>query len=215
MVIAADDVLAPMLNDIDDVERVLPGTIDVMREWLRLYKTVDGKPENKFGMEERAMGREYTMSSAIVQETHEFWRKLTSCGAEDGPVAPKTLRLPAAAPAGTAPPSSVLPDIRSSSDGCRPATSAPVESRFVLESAGGPPRRTSAADQQQARAARAAEGLLDHLLVHWRTPPLLRTLKFDATRRCEPLFPIARVLLATRRSRRCRRARRGAIARAL
>ena len=104
MVIAADDVLAPMLNDIDDVERVLPGTIDVMREWLRLYawdasrtgrlthaashhsprsslyryKTVDGKPENKFGMEERAMGREYTM--AIVQETHEFWRKLTSSG---------------------------------------------------------------------------------------------------------------------------------------
>ena len=104
MVIAADDVLAPMLNDIDDVERVLPGTIDVMREWLRLYawdvsrtgrltrtashhsprssrhryKTVDGKPENKFGMEERAMGREYTM--AVVQETHEFWRKLTSSG---------------------------------------------------------------------------------------------------------------------------------------
>ena len=103
--IAADDVLAPMLNDIDDVERVLPGTIDVMREWLRLYasgrvsdagrltrtashhsprssrhryKTVDGKPENKFGMEERAMGREYTM--AVVQETHEFWRKLTSSG---------------------------------------------------------------------------------------------------------------------------------------
>ena len=31
----------------------------------------------------------------------------------------------------------MLPDIRSSSDGCRPATSAPVESRFVpLESAG-------------------------------------------------------------------------------
>ena len=59
-------------------ERVLPGTIDVMREWLRLYKTVDGKPENKFGMEERAMGREYTM--AVVQETHEFWRKLTSSG---------------------------------------------------------------------------------------------------------------------------------------
>ena len=49
-----------------------------MREWLRLYKTVDGKPENKFGMEERAMGREYTM--AVVQETHEFWRKLTSSG---------------------------------------------------------------------------------------------------------------------------------------
>ena len=51
-----------------------------------------------------------------------------------------TLRLRSGGAAGTAPPSSVLPDIRSSSDGCRPATSAPVESRFVpLESAGGPP----------------------------------------------------------------------------
>ena len=71
MVIAADDVLAPMLNDIDDVERVLPGTIDVMREWLRLYKTVDGKPENKFGMEERAMGREYTMAAVEEDEDED------------------------------------------------------------------------------------------------------------------------------------------------
>ena len=51
-----------------------------------------------------------------------------------------TLRLRSGGAGGTAPPSSVPPDIRSSSDGCRPATSAPVESRFVpLESAGGPP----------------------------------------------------------------------------
>ena len=78
--------LAPQLNDIaaDDVERHrrrrarAAGDISCAREWLRMYKTVDGKPENKFGMEERAMGREYAM--AIVQETHEFWRKLTARG---------------------------------------------------------------------------------------------------------------------------------------
>ena len=40
--IATDDVLAPKLNDIDDVERLMPGTISVMREWLRNYKVLDG-----------------------------------------------------------------------------------------------------------------------------------------------------------------------------
>ena len=33
--IACDDPLAPKLNDIDDVDRVMPGTVSVMREWLR------------------------------------------------------------------------------------------------------------------------------------------------------------------------------------
>ena len=76
--IACDDPLAPKLNDIDDVDRVMPGTVSVMREWFRNYKTVDGKPQNAFGMEEKAMPRDYTM--AVVQETHEFWKKLTEKG---------------------------------------------------------------------------------------------------------------------------------------
>merc|ERR1719331_1176572 len=67
-----DDVLAPQLNNIDDVERILPGYISVLREWLRLYKTVDGKPENKFGLNEKAMNKEYAMM--VINETHEFWK---------------------------------------------------------------------------------------------------------------------------------------------
>ncbi|KAL3926100.1 MAG: hypothetical protein SGPRY_003462, partial [Prymnesium sp.] len=78
--IAADDPLATQLNDVrvcpflymsaelvgsagavSDVERLLPGYVSVMREWFRLYKTVDGKPMNKFGLNEQAMGRDYTM----------------------------------------------------------------------------------------------------------------------------------------------------------
>jgi len=76
--IATDDVLAPKLNDIDDVERLMPGTISVMREWLRNYKTVDGKPQNAFGMDERAMDRDYTLK--VIQETHDFWKNLTAKG---------------------------------------------------------------------------------------------------------------------------------------
>jgi hypothetical protein len=119
--IACDDPLAPKLNDIDDVDRVMPGTVSVMREWFRNYKTVDGKPQNAFGMGEKAMGRDYTLKvrapraaaaarrprpvSArecapprerearltraprpptsrvqVVQETNEFWKKLTEKG---------------------------------------------------------------------------------------------------------------------------------------
>jgi len=78
--VAADDPLAQQLNDIDDVETVLPGYVSVMREWLRLYKTVDGKPENQFGLDEKALGKEYAMG--VIQETHEFWKKLTATGAK-------------------------------------------------------------------------------------------------------------------------------------
>ena len=78
--IAADDPLASQLNDVDDVERVLPGYVSVMREWLRMYKTPDGKPMNTFGLEEKAMGRDYTMG--VIQETHHFWKTLTATGAK-------------------------------------------------------------------------------------------------------------------------------------
>jgi len=78
--ISADDPLAPQLNDIDDVERVLPGYISVAREWLRAYKIVDGKPPNQFALEEKALDREYTMR--VIRETHDFWKKLTATGAK-------------------------------------------------------------------------------------------------------------------------------------
>jgi len=76
--ISTDDPLASELHDIEDVERVIPGLIGVMREWLRLYKTTDGKPANAFGLEERAMGKEYTMG--VIAETHQFWRNLIDQG---------------------------------------------------------------------------------------------------------------------------------------
>ena len=78
--INADDPLASQLHDIGDVESVLPGYVSAMREWLRSYKTVDGKPPNSFGLEERAMDREYTMG--VIAETHEFWKSLTATGAK-------------------------------------------------------------------------------------------------------------------------------------
>jgi len=76
--VAVDDPLAAVCNDVGDVEAAVPGLISVMREWLRKYKTVDGKPENTFGLEEKAMDKAYTLS--VIEETHEFWKALTATG---------------------------------------------------------------------------------------------------------------------------------------
>ena len=39
-----------------------------------MYKTAEGKPENKFGLGEKAMDAAYARS--VVDQTHEAWRKL-------------------------------------------------------------------------------------------------------------------------------------------
>jgi inorganic pyrophosphatase len=78
--INVEDPLSQQLNDIEDVERVLPGYISFMREWLRNYKVIDGKPQNSFGLNEKAVGKEYTMR--VIEETHQFWQKLTATGAK-------------------------------------------------------------------------------------------------------------------------------------
>lgn len=72
--ISITDPWALYLNDIDDVERLLPGVISSIREWFRTYKIPDGKPENKFGLEGKCMNAAYAMD--IIKETHESWLKL-------------------------------------------------------------------------------------------------------------------------------------------
>ena len=56
--IDVDDRWAPELNDVEDVERLLPGTISLIREWFRTYKIPDGKPENVFGFDGKAQDAE-------------------------------------------------------------------------------------------------------------------------------------------------------------
>ena len=95
--ISVTDPWAPLLNDVDDVEKLLPGTISAIREWFRTYKIPDGKPENKFGLEERCMNATYAMS--VVDETHEAWKTLVRgekdlVPQEDGPPVKRNLSYP-------------------------------------------------------------------------------------------------------------------------
>lgn len=74
--IDANDKWAPFLNDVDDVEREMPGMLSAIREWYRTYKIPDGKPPNKFALDEKFMDKKYAME--VVEECHHFWELLIS-----------------------------------------------------------------------------------------------------------------------------------------
>jgi len=72
--IDATDRWAPEINDIVDVETHLPGVLDDIRNWWRVYKVAEGKPENKFGFGEKFMDKAFALR--VVEETHEAWIRL-------------------------------------------------------------------------------------------------------------------------------------------
>jgi len=87
-IIAIDirDPLAPKLNDIEDVEKYLPGLLRATNEWFRIYKMPDGKPENHFAFSGECRNKKYAME--VVKETSEAWKRLIS-----GKVDPKGISL--------------------------------------------------------------------------------------------------------------------------
>jgi inorganic pyrophosphatase len=92
IVIDVNDPLAPKLNDIEDVERHLPGLLRATNEWFRIYKIPDGKPENQFAFSGECKNKKFvprTVNSKtttlthlhryatdIIRETAEAWDKL-------------------------------------------------------------------------------------------------------------------------------------------
>eukprot|EP00038_Savillea_parva_P009619 m.184752 g.184752 ORF g.184752 m.184752 type:complete len:268 (-) comp16210_c0_seq1:214-1017(-) len=72
--IDVEDPLASKINDVKDVEALLPGTISGIREWFRWYKTPDGKALNAFGHNEAALDRD--MAYKVIAETHHHWHDL-------------------------------------------------------------------------------------------------------------------------------------------
>jgi inorganic pyrophosphatase len=65
IVIDVNDPLAPKLNDIEDVERHLPGLLRATNEWFRIYKIPDGKPENQFAFSGECKNKKYGNTSHL------------------------------------------------------------------------------------------------------------------------------------------------------
>eukprot|EP00003_Mantamonas_plastica_P002400 TRINITY_DN1181_c0_g2_i6.p2 TRINITY_DN1181_c0_g2~~TRINITY_DN1181_c0_g2_i6.p2 ORF type:complete len:401 (-),score=158.39 TRINITY_DN1181_c0_g2_i6:60-1262(-) len=75
-VIAIDinDPLADQLNDLEDVDRLLPGVMESTYQWFRTYKIPAGKPENVFGFDGNWKGKEFTQE--LIVENYDFWKAL-------------------------------------------------------------------------------------------------------------------------------------------
>jgi inorganic pyrophosphatase len=74
IVVDVRDPLAAQLNDLADIEKVLPGTLKTTFEFLRDYKIPDGKPANTFAYNNEPKDRAFALH--ICEETHADWVSL-------------------------------------------------------------------------------------------------------------------------------------------
>ena len=84
IVIDVNDPLAPKLNDIEDVERHLPGLLRATNEWFRIYKIPDGKPENQFAFSGECKNKKY--ATDVIRECGEAWERLITGKTQPGGV---------------------------------------------------------------------------------------------------------------------------------
>jgi len=74
IVIDVNDPLAASLNSMEDVDAAMPGFKEATREWFRIYKMPDGKPENVFGFD--GAYQDAAFATKILEETNVFWKQL-------------------------------------------------------------------------------------------------------------------------------------------
>jgi inorganic pyrophosphatase len=84
IVVDVNDPLAPKLNDIEDVERHLPGLLRATNEWFRVYKIPDGKPENQFAFSGEAKNKKY--AEEVIRECSEAWEKFIKGETQPGEI---------------------------------------------------------------------------------------------------------------------------------
>merc|ERR1712187_784039 len=72
--INVNDPLAAALNDVADIERVLPGYVSGIREWFRWAKTPGGKPLNQFGFNGDAVNSSFALE--VIDLSHTSWEEL-------------------------------------------------------------------------------------------------------------------------------------------
>jgi len=93
IVIDVNDPLAAKLDDIEDVERHLPGLLRATNEWFRIYKIPDGKPENQFAFSGECKNKKY--AADVIHECADAWEKLISGKAAAGDISLATTQTEA------------------------------------------------------------------------------------------------------------------------
>merc|ERR1719331_3290342 len=82
LAIALDDDKAPNIGDLNDLDAHMPGATSALTHWLRMYKTSEGKGENRFGCGDKPQGAAF--ATRVVEETHAHWRHLLEEKSKEG-----------------------------------------------------------------------------------------------------------------------------------
>lgn len=82
LAVALDDDKAANIRDLQDLDAHMPGVTSALTHWLRMYKTAEGKGENKFGFGGKPQNASFALK--IVEETHEAWRQLLDSAQSTG-----------------------------------------------------------------------------------------------------------------------------------
>lgn len=84
IVVDINDPLASKLNDVEDVEKHMPGLLRATNEWFRIYKIPDGKPENQFAFSGECKNKKYAQE--VINECSEAWQRLIAGKADAGEI---------------------------------------------------------------------------------------------------------------------------------
>jgi len=79
--INVNDPKASKVNNVEDVEKEFPGELEKILIWFRDYKMPDGKPQNKFGYNNKCLDKDFALK--VIEETHEFYNNLKSGAREN------------------------------------------------------------------------------------------------------------------------------------
>lgn len=72
--IDVNDPWAEKMNDVEDIEKHMPGLLKATVQWFKIYKIPAGSEENKFAFNGEAKNKEFAMK--IIKETHDCWSNL-------------------------------------------------------------------------------------------------------------------------------------------
>ena len=78
IVLRSTDPLFHKIHNVYDLDRYRPNTIKRLVDWLKNYKTSDGKPQNRLAQEEPTTPEE---AHRIIEEVSGFYANLISGGA--------------------------------------------------------------------------------------------------------------------------------------
>lgn len=78
LAINTDDPLVHSLNDVQDVEKHMPGLLEATSDWFRVYKIPAGKPANTLANNGRFYSADFARE--LIAHDHKLWWKLMRNG---------------------------------------------------------------------------------------------------------------------------------------